>query len=1294
MNGRRSVRSRDRKLGHRPSVTFNLPFWVTEGAKNLNRIRGRKSLSAILSISLLLSLFAAQLTAHAEPRKSQWTTEQQAEDSSESTAPDVGDSLTEDQKQDEQPSETAFRKEDSESVADSEQRIIVKYKNGASINQIQAKLAAAQSSTPSSTPSWELAASGLGVMKISSTADMEKAIAQLKKDSNVLYAEPDYKIQIASIPNDPRFGDQWGLHNEGQPADGDMVDDIFVDGGVKLYGTVDTDINAPEAWEITQGSADVVVAVLDTGIDIAHPDLVNNIWTNKKEIPDNGVDDDGNGFVDDVHGWDFYNKDNSLFDAWDGDIHGTQVAGILAASANNGIGIAGTAPNVAVLPLKVIGPDGTGYISDVIQAIQYAEQAGAQIANLSWVTSIPSVALEEAIEASSLLFVTAAGNDLGAGTSNAVRDLDVNPVYPAAYDSDNILSVAGMSFGNELIWYSNYGQKTVDVAAPATSILSTVPTRNIGLGAQIDNGTYKAIVNNIGFEFIQDDLKRREAFKKALQYLKPSNGTDPKILLVQDDESEIPSNLNTLPVYQTLLDSTGYDYDTLSLSPGEVGPSLDTLNSYDLVIWFTGTGDGAYIEDGTTIYRSTNLTETDQLSLTGYLNGGGRLLLSGPMALAGIIDSSFVNDMLHLEFVRAENTDNESWNAVSGVSGSLYDGLAYTLTDTGMYADMESNAPLVTVMNLEIPTIDYARGSGTSFAAPFASGAAALLFSEDPSGSAEDVKERIMLGGKPFRSLADKTVTGKMVNAYKSLNVNDIPGRPIHGSSAIGTLDGAKEKRDDVYYVYLRAGETLDVSLTGSSGTDFDLYLYDSTAASVSAVAGMVSSSEKKSSSTETISYKATKAGYYYIDVYAFAGAGNYTLRKSQNYLDRAAGTYEDSNDALVYFGSWSAVSKPEYSGGTAKRLNEAGQVEFSFTGNQIEWIAYKDSDQGKANVYIDGKKADSPSLYSSTFLPKQSVFKQKLAYGVHTIRIEWTGDSDWQSSDAFVNVDSFVVTAAPETFTVTMQENDIGALYYGDWRTYQSETYSGGLQVMSGSKGDYVDISFTGTRVKLLGTLTPYTGGEATITVDHRSATAQTVSFKGDQKNQAAVYDSGELSNGPHVLRIVNTSPDPDYQMISVDAVIVNKATREEAMLVPVDVVQEYYASVVYEGVWNNSISRKHSGVSSKYTNVQGNYVEYTFDSNKIKVLGETGPNRGKANVYIDGQLVTDSPIDLYSSNYKYRATIYESDVLDLGKHTIRVVNAGEKNAQSSGTYLSIDAFLVVGAVDDEFPIEQPPTD
>ncbi|MDR5660091.1 S8 family serine peptidase, partial [Serpentinicella sp. ANB-PHB4] len=160
--------------------------------------------------------------------------------------------------------------------------------------------------------------------------------------------------------------------------------------------------------EITQGDEEVIVAVIDSGVDINHPDLRDRIWTNPNEI-ENGVDTSGNGYVDDIHGWDFYNNNNSVFNAEDGDEHGTHVAGTIAATKND-IGIVGVAPNVKIMPLKFLGPNG-GSLSDAIAAIEYASDMGATIANNSWGGGGYSQALKDAIENSGMLFIAAAGNE-------------------------------------------------------------------------------------------------------------------------------------------------------------------------------------------------------------------------------------------------------------------------------------------------------------------------------------------------------------------------------------------------------------------------------------------------------------------------------------------------------------------------------------------------------------------------------------------------------------------------------------------------------------------------------------------------------------------------------------------------------------------------------------------------------------------------------------------------------------------------------------------------------------------
>ena len=254
----------------------------------------------------------------------------------------------------------------------------------------------------------------------------------------------DYKVSIYQTPNDQLFILQDALNNTGQTG-----------------GTPDADIDAPEAWDITTGNSDVVVAVIDTGIDYDHPDLAANIWINPGEIPGNGMDDDSNGYVDDVHGWNFV-KNNKNPDDDHG--HGTHVAGIIGAVGNNSIGVAGVAWNVKLMPLKVLDRRGRGFTSDVIEAINYAAHR-ADVINLSLGSNNFSQGMKDAIANASALVVAAAGND---GNNN-----DETPSYPASYDLDNIIAVAATNHKDKLTGFSNYGATSVDLAAPGNLIAST-----------------------------------------------------------------------------------------------------------------------------------------------------------------------------------------------------------------------------------------------------------------------------------------------------------------------------------------------------------------------------------------------------------------------------------------------------------------------------------------------------------------------------------------------------------------------------------------------------------------------------------------------------------------------------------------------------------------------------------------------------------------------------------------------------------------------------------------------------
>ena len=266
--------------------------------------------------------------------------------------------------------------------------------------------------------------------------------------------EPDFKINVGSTPNDTNFGQLWGLNNTGQSG-----------------GLFDADIDAVEAWDITTGSSEVVVGVIDTGIDYNHPDLVDNIWTNPGEIAGDGIDNDGNGFIDDIHGWDFRNNDN---DPMDDEGHGTHVAGTIGAVGNNNLGVVGVSQDVSLVAIKFLGPDG-GSTSGAIRAIEYAntlKRNGTNIVmtNNSWGGGNFSFSLEAAIENAlelDILFVAAAGNE---GTSGLA--------YPASYDLDNVISVAATDRNDQLASFSNYNATRVDLAAPGVSILSTQPNNS------------------------------------------------------------------------------------------------------------------------------------------------------------------------------------------------------------------------------------------------------------------------------------------------------------------------------------------------------------------------------------------------------------------------------------------------------------------------------------------------------------------------------------------------------------------------------------------------------------------------------------------------------------------------------------------------------------------------------------------------------------------------------------------------------------------------------------------------
>ena len=291
---------------------------------------------------------------------------------------------------------------------------------------------------------------GLMTLEAPNGMSAQELLARYRGHALVEYAELDYRVSAVVAPNDPYFsnGTLWGLNNTGQNG-----------------GTNDADIDAPEGWNVLNSASNVIVAVTDTGIWHTHEDLATNMWRNPGEIPNNGIDDDGNGFVDDVHG---INAITSKGTPGDDHGHGTHVAGTIGAAGNNGKGVVGVAWRVQLMACKFLDSSGSGWNSDAITCIDYARAHGASIISASWGGGSFSQALYDAIaraQQDGILFIAAAGN-------NSINTDDY-PFYPADYELGNIVSVAATTRQDGLAYFSNFGSSSVDLGAPGLEIIST-----------------------------------------------------------------------------------------------------------------------------------------------------------------------------------------------------------------------------------------------------------------------------------------------------------------------------------------------------------------------------------------------------------------------------------------------------------------------------------------------------------------------------------------------------------------------------------------------------------------------------------------------------------------------------------------------------------------------------------------------------------------------------------------------------------------------------------------------------
>ena len=548
---------------------------------------------------------------------------------------------------------------------------------------------------------------GVERIKLPDDVSVEVAVRLYKENPDVEYAEPNYLVRAAAIPDDTRFNMQWYLHNTGQIVNG-------------VVGTADADIDAPEAWEITKGTPALIVAVIDSGLDKNHPDLADNLVTGYDFVDDDNEPEDLNG-------------------------HGTHVAGIIGAVSNNARGVTGVSWNVKIMPLKALDKSGEGNTFDVVDAIAFAASNNAKIINMSFNGSAYSQTFYNSIKACpDILFIAAAGND---GAQAIGDNNDVIPFYPASFDLPNIISVTSTDQNDNLSRFSNSGLKSVDIAAPGENIVSTIPSFITGITY---SGLYKVIYLAFGFEGINGASQRREVMQRVVSFAGIS-GAD-RILIIDDDGGRSYETY-----YTNSLQALGYAFDYYEILFNTDGPTADRLKQYSLVIWFTGDE-----------YRNT-LTLTDQINLQAYLDKGGSLFITGQDIGFDIGLSEIFQTYLHAIYVRDDA--NGKFLTGSDIFSGLSVDLSLTSGDgAGNQVFVDAVLPLGSAAAFSIHYNDaYELFDGTSMSTAVVSGVAALVASYYGNFNAEQLKSVILQSVDIRQSLKGKILTGGRLNAYRAL---------------------------------------------------------------------------------------------------------------------------------------------------------------------------------------------------------------------------------------------------------------------------------------------------------------------------------------------------------------------------------------------------------------------------------------------------------------------------------------------------------------------------------------------
>jgi len=515
---------------------------------------------------------------------------------------------------------------------------------------------------------------------------VQGVIGRYERHPSVLYAEPNSIAEIAAVPNDPFFGKQWALRNVGQKVNG-------------TTGTAGSDTHVVPAWDTTTGSSAVTVGIADTGVDIADPDLAGNTWTNPGEIPANGVDDDNNGKIDDVNGWNFVGRSNAIADdVW----HGTFIAGVIGGVGNDGYGVTGVDWRVGLASLKVCSlvamtknvPPALCTAANQADAFTYAGVMGMPVVNASFNAGSYSNTVFNAIaSAPNTLFVTVPGN--------AKKNVDTAKQYPCDYALSNIICVAATDQNDQLASFSSFGPTTVDLAAPGVNIYSTYPfERRL-------------------FDNLTSDITGR--------WTTGGSGT-------------MWARVCTTTTACVLTDSPAGNY------VNNEDTWIQTAQPVDLGAWTAC---------------------QVQYTLKGTVLAGD-----------GLVVSASGDGVTWSRLAQWTGSVSNSPQATYNMNG--FDGDRSVLLRFELVSDGSSTADGVSLDNIAIvcqpapgtyagSSAEYAFKNGTSFAAAYVSGAAALLKAARPSATMAQIRDALLNGVDHLSSLSGKVVTGGRLDVAGSL---------------------------------------------------------------------------------------------------------------------------------------------------------------------------------------------------------------------------------------------------------------------------------------------------------------------------------------------------------------------------------------------------------------------------------------------------------------------------------------------------------------------------------------------